>query len=689
MRVLVFPRDDLNPYQRLLYGEMARLGARVTYLGRLTPSHTLNVLLLPAELAARRVAGGRLVHLHWVFGFSLPGAARFPFLRRLAQLWFALWLRTVRVLGMRLVWTAHNVLPHARVFADDAAARRALVRASDLVLAHSPAVLAELAALGAAADRTAVIPHGPFGPFDPAVPGVSLRIPGSDDQVRHLLFFGRVEEYKGVDDLLAAMTSLPGDVPVRLTVAGQCDDRALRSRLRLLARTASGRVVLRLERVPEDEVTGLLAASDVVVLPFRRITTSGSAMLALTHGRPLIVPDLAALAGLPPEAVIRYDGSVPSLAAALTDAARISRPALAAMSAAATAYASSTSWPEIAARTLSEMALLLGPPAGAPGEGAHRTRQRLRAVAPRKPATATPRAGPARPVRIAVIIPAGPRDDILDTLASVVRYTDPSRVILVIDDTGALHASSAQIRELSEDIAVIPAPVTVPGVLGGLWVKVAAGYTWVLERFRPGLILRMDADALMLGSGIEAAAEKALASQPGVGMLGSWRLDPAGNPRDFTPSARILRAEEGLRGLTHPRCRSLVRRYARLARQCGYTAGEHALGAAYVHSYQAASCLYRNGWLNEPGLGPSRLADDHLMSLLTVAAGFRIADFGGPGDPMALKWRGLPAHPAELLADGKLITHSVRSWGDLSERQIRSIFAEARITPARTRRSGT
>ena len=23
MRVLVFPRDDLNPYQRLLYGEMA------------------------------------------------------------------------------------------------------------------------------------------------------------------------------------------------------------------------------------------------------------------------------------------------------------------------------------------------------------------------------------------------------------------------------------------------------------------------------------------------------------------------------------------------------------------------------------------------------------------------------------------------------------------------------------------
>ena len=682
MRVLVFPRDDLNPYQRLLYGEMARLGARVTYLGRLTPSHTLNLLLLPAELAARRAAGGRLVHLHWVFGFSLPGGARLPFLRRLARLWFALWLRTVRVLGMRLVWTAHNVLPHAQVFSDDAAARRALVRASDLVLVHSPTVLAELAALGATPRRAAVIPHGPFGP--PA-PGVSLRLPGSSDQVRQLLFFGKVEEYKGVEDLLAAVAVLPDDVPMRLTVVGQCDNVALRSRLRLLAQEAGGRVVLRFERVPDDEVTGLLAASDVVVLPFRRITTSGSAMLALAHGRPLIVPDLATLAGLPPQAVIRYDGSMPSLAAALTDAARASRPALAAMSAAATAFSSSTSWPEIAARTLSEMASLPGSPA----EGAQIMKQRPRVVPPGKPAGTTPPTGPARPVRIAVIIPAGPRDDILDTLASVVQYTDPSRVILVIDDTGALHARSEQIRELSGDIVVIPAPATVPGVLGGLWVKVAAGYTWILDRFRPGIILRMDADALMLGTGIEAAAEKALASQPDAGMLGSWRLDPAGNPRDFSPAARILQAEEGLHGLAHPRCRSRVRHYARLARQHGYTAGEHALGAAYVHSYQAANCLYRSGWLNEPRLAPSKLADDHLMSLLTVAAGFRIADFGGPGDPLALKWRGLPAHPSELLASGKLVTHSVRSWGDLGERQIRSIFAEARAAAGRTRESRT
>ena len=365
MRVLVFPRDDVNPYQRLLYGEMGRLGARVTYLGRLTPSHTLNLLLLPAELAARRAAGARLVHLHWVFDFSLPGSSRWTPLRQLAQLWFALWLRTVRLLGMRLVWTAHNVLPHGRVFADDVSARRSLVRASDLVFAHSPAVLTELAALGATARRSVVIPHGPFGP---AASGMPLRVPGHGDQVRQLLFFGKVEEYKGVEDLLAALATMPAGLPARLTIAGQCDDPALRSRLCALASATGGRAVLRLEHVPEDEVTGLLAASDVVVLPFRTITTSGSAMLALAHGRPLIVPDLPALADLPSGAVMRYDGSVPSLAAALSQAACVGRPVLAAMSAAATTYASAASWPEISARTLAEMASLLAAPATAPAE---------------------------------------------------------------------------------------------------------------------------------------------------------------------------------------------------------------------------------------------------------------------------------------------------------------------------------
>ena len=356
MKILVFPREA-NPYQDLLYGEMQRFGVEAVYIGELTPVKTLNRLLLPLEIAARRMADARVIHLHWVFAFLLPGARRFPVMRRVAQIWFLVFLRTCRMIGMHLVWTAHNVLPHEQVFGDDVSARRALVEASDLVLAHSQSTLDELAALGAVARRSAIIRHGPFGS---RLSAELLRAPGSGGGPRRFLFFGSVREYKAVDDLISAFVTLPDDVAAHLTVAGQCHDPSLRSRLRELARRGGSNILLRLEYVPGDEVSQLLAAADVVVLPFRRVTTSGSAMLALSHGRPLIVANLAALADLPDQAVLRYDGGMTGLAAALVRLARADDDTLASMSAAARSYAFQTTWREIAERTTSEILSMLG-----------------------------------------------------------------------------------------------------------------------------------------------------------------------------------------------------------------------------------------------------------------------------------------------------------------------------------------
>ena len=116
---------------------------------------------------------------------------------------------------------------------------------------------------------------------------------------------------------------------------------------------------MRLQHIPEAELARLLAAADVVVLPFRRVTTSGSAMLALTHGRPLIVPNLAATADLPNNAVIRYEGGIPALLSAISSAASAEPAHLAAMSMAASKFAASISWSDIAKRTMWEMTAVL------------------------------------------------------------------------------------------------------------------------------------------------------------------------------------------------------------------------------------------------------------------------------------------------------------------------------------------
>lgn len=358
MKILVFPQDP-NPYQRLLYEEVERLGADSIYLGRLTPLHTLNVLLLPLEVLARRVGRARLVHLHWVFGFALPGGQRFRMVRRVAEAWFKVWLWTIRLLGVRLVWTAHNVLPHQPVFADDSAARRTLVAHSDLVIVHSSAALAELARLGAVPAKGVLIKHGPLSP---SVPAASLRTPGHDDGPCRLLFFGKVEAYKGIEDLLIAFDLLPADTVASLTVAGACADPALRTRLQELASRCQKRVTLRLTHIPDEAVTPLLAEADAVVLPFRRVTTSGSAMLALAHGRPLIVPNIPALHDLPASAVTRYNGSVLGLAEAMSAITSAKGDDLAAMSVAARTYSEQTTWRDIAVQTMTEFIALLDVP---------------------------------------------------------------------------------------------------------------------------------------------------------------------------------------------------------------------------------------------------------------------------------------------------------------------------------------
>lgn len=122
-----------------------------------------------------------------------------------------------------------------------------------------------------------------------------------------------------------------------------------------LAGKSPERVTLRLEHLPDDEPTRLLLEAHVAVLPFRRSTTSGTAVLALCHGLPIVIPDLPGLAELPAEAVFRYDGTVQGLTGALTEAILAEDSRLARMSAAAEAYSASMSWHEIAGQTLNVM----------------------------------------------------------------------------------------------------------------------------------------------------------------------------------------------------------------------------------------------------------------------------------------------------------------------------------------------
>lgn len=349
MKLLIFPRDP-NPYQRMLYNELEKFGIQAVYIGRLTPFPTLNILLLPLEIVARRITGGQVLHLHWMWGFSFPRAHRFPMIRRFSQSWYNVVLQIAELVGLRLAWTAHNVLPHAPIFADDILARCLLVKKCDVVFVHSAWTLSALKEIDAEPRRWALIRHPSFNLTVDPIP-TKLR---AGDTFIKFLFFGKIFEYKGLDNLLAAFAQLPPNSPAHLTIAGECNDPELRSKVEKLAQGSGKNVSLRLERIPDSEIASLMAEADVVVLPFRRITTSGSSILALGYGKPLVIPDLPALVDLPDEATFRYDGSIEGLRAALQAVISTEKGIIARMSAAALAYSYEATWSKAAAITVAE-----------------------------------------------------------------------------------------------------------------------------------------------------------------------------------------------------------------------------------------------------------------------------------------------------------------------------------------------
>jgi glycosyltransferase involved in cell wall biosynthesis len=351
VKVAALPKDP-NPYQELLYGPIRDSGTPVAYVGESTRSRTANQLLLPLELMWMRVRGFQVLHIHWLFGFRFAGAERWPSVLRVSRLWFDLVLTLANALGYRMVWTAHNVLPHTPIFDDDLAARRTLVRRCELVIVHTSSTRASLEAHGLTPRRSAVIPPGSY-----ELPQFAALAEPPPPEPTRVLTFGQVAEYKGVEDLLVAVAEVA--VNLEVVVAGRCPSSALQHRLEEQAAEAPARVTLMLRFVSDEELAALFESVHAVVLPFRDVTTSSSVLLAMASGRPVVVPDLPAFSDLPSDAVIRYPAGVAGLRGALEMLSRLAPEDLARIGRTGRSLAMSVTWQEIGHRTLRAFSDLL------------------------------------------------------------------------------------------------------------------------------------------------------------------------------------------------------------------------------------------------------------------------------------------------------------------------------------------
>ena len=103
----------------------------------------------------------------------------------------------------------------------------------------------------------------------------------------------------------------------------------------------------------ESELADFLAASDFCVFPFDRVENSGSVLLSLATGVPVIIPDLPSLEHLANPGVLYYDASDPvfALSDVMRTAAGLSGTKREELGDAGKEWMSSFEWAEIAAAT--------------------------------------------------------------------------------------------------------------------------------------------------------------------------------------------------------------------------------------------------------------------------------------------------------------------------------------------------
>jgi len=277
MRVWFLPLSSRsNPYQSMLAKHLSAFDIRTNRA--------------PGDVEFNtRPRRGDVLHVHWIEQLIL-GRTR---IGSLAKGGLFLWRAArARLAGSRLVWTAHNLRSHESLFpALEWFMTRVFARQCHAIIVHFDAAAKLIRRYYRLGDGPGfqVIPHPGFGECYPGtVDRDEARLRrGYRREETVFLSFGKIRPYKEVERLVATFRDF-GDSDARLLVAGS-PRHELRRGLEGQA-GADRRIEMDLEHIDDERVPEYFTAADVFVLSASATFTSGSAVLAMSFGLPVVGP---------------------------------------------------------------------------------------------------------------------------------------------------------------------------------------------------------------------------------------------------------------------------------------------------------------------------------------------------------------------------------------------------------------
>lgn len=236
--------------------------------------------------------------LHWPYELTGLGG--------LSRVWLVIQLYAIIALargrGMQLVWVAHNAEPHESGRASKFLMRR-FIRNLDGIIhlsEYSRALIHKLYRVPPEITETVTV-HGHYG-ASMATPPTAPHPPGKR---MSLAYFGQVRRYKNLEALASGAATL-ADEGIDLAITGRKGDSGLVAEIEAIAARAGNIFLdLRDDVLSDTEIEAAIDAADGIVLPYRAILNSGAALLALSRGRPILVPRMGSLPEL--QAAVGHD----------------------------------------------------------------------------------------------------------------------------------------------------------------------------------------------------------------------------------------------------------------------------------------------------------------------------------------------------------------------------------------------
>jgi len=298
MRVAWFPQSKYlegNPYWELLQKNLEKLGIE------------FDISLSGFYLAKRWLWSHRkrvdVLHFHFI-QFQYSGESNRVSFKRMR--WFAENLLLARLLGYRIVWTVHDLLPTWEIEPKwgEYLARLIIAHLSHGVIVHCSMARQLVAERFKRRTNVFVIPHPSFiGRYQDYFTREHARKQLGLNEEIVLLFFGGIRPNKGIERLINSFNDFQEDNLVLIIAGRTWPPASYLEEITSLAKQ-DPRVHLIAENIPDDEVQIYFKAANIVVLPFVNILTSSSVMLAMSFGRPVIAPAIGCL----PEIILPDEG---------------------------------------------------------------------------------------------------------------------------------------------------------------------------------------------------------------------------------------------------------------------------------------------------------------------------------------------------------------------------------------------